>query len=76
MKKFNSNYMITMKDIVKEGNPILNQATHKVPLPPSQDDKETLICMLNFLKNSQEPALAKKNTNYVQESVYPQIKSV
>lgn len=52
--------MITMKDIVREGNPILREVTKEVALPLSQEDKETLICMMNFLKNSQDPQLAKK----------------
>lgn len=49
-----------MKDIVREGNPILHQPTQEVKLPPSEEDKETLICMMNFLKNSQDPDLSKK----------------
>ncbi|MFD2208542.1 peptide deformylase [Virgibacillus halophilus] len=61
MSKFDSNYFITMKDIVREGNPILHQATHKVAVPLSSEDKETLICMRNFLKNSQDPTIAKKH---------------
>nr|WP_026682662.1 peptide deformylase [Priestia megaterium] len=60
MSKFHSNYIITMKDIVREGNSILNHATQEVTVPPSEEDKETLICMMNFLKNSQDSNLAKK----------------
>ncbi|GGB62546.1 peptide deformylase [Virgibacillus dakarensis] len=60
MSKFNSKYMITMKDIVRDGNQILHQATQEVTVPPSEEDKETLICMMNFLKNSQDPNLANK----------------
>lgn len=60
MIKFHSNYMITMKDVVREGNPILNQATQEVTVPLSEEDRETLICMMNFLKNSQDPIVAKK----------------
>ena len=60
MSKFRPEYIITMKDIVREGNPILNQVTEEVTIPPSEEDKETLICMMNFLKNSQDPTLAKK----------------
>ncbi|MCM3714749.1 peptide deformylase [Halalkalibacter oceani] len=59
MNKFHSNYMITMKDIVREGTPILHQATENVRIPPSTEDKETLGCMMRFLKNSQNPQLAK-----------------
>ncbi|KKI92515.1 peptide deformylase [Bacillus sp. SA1-12] len=60
MSKFHSNYMITMKDFVKEGKTILHQATQEVMIPPSEEDKEMLICMLNFLINSQDPVLARK----------------
>src|SRR5690606_671836 len=60
MIKFHSNYIITMKDIVREGNPILHQPTQEVEVPPSEEDKETLLCMMNFLKNSQDPDLSKK----------------
>lgn len=67
MSKFHSNYMITMKDIVREGNEILHRPTQEVLVPPSDEDKVTLICMMNFLKNSQDPVLSKKNINYVQE---------
>ncbi len=60
MSKFHSNYMITMKDIVREGNEILHQPTREVMVPPSEEVKETLTCMMNFLKNSQDPDLSKK----------------
>lgn len=60
MNKFHTNYIITMKDIVREGDPILHQSTKDVELPLSNEDKETLICMMNFLKNSQDPEQAIK----------------
>ncbi|MBD8007694.1 peptide deformylase [Bacillus norwichensis] len=60
MSKFHSNYMITMKDIVRERNEILHQPTQEVMLPPSDEDKKILTCMMNFLKNSQDPYLSKK----------------
>ncbi len=52
--------MITMKDIVREGNPILRQIAKEVPLPASEEDKNTLREMLQFLKNSQDPEIAEK----------------
>ena len=52
--------MITMKDIVKEGSPSLRQVTEEVELPLSKEDKDTLICMMQFLKNSQDPVISKK----------------
>lgn len=52
--------MITMKDIVREGNPVLRKVADEVPLPASEEDKNTLIQMLKFLKNSQDEEIAKK----------------
>jgi peptide deformylase len=52
--------MITMKDIVREGDPILRQVTDEVSLPISEEDRETLGCMMQYLKNSQDPKLQKK----------------
>lgn len=52
--------MITMKDIVREGNPILRKKAEKVPLPLNDQDKELLQKMLEFLKNSQDPEIAEK----------------
>ncbi|WP_067842373.1 peptide deformylase [Amphibacillus sediminis] len=60
MSKFHSDYIITMKDIVREKNEILRQPTQKVMVPPSNEDKQTLTCMMHFLKNSQDPYLSKK----------------
>ncbi|MDR4889504.1 peptide deformylase [Fredinandcohnia sp. QZ13] len=57
---YKSDYVITMKDIVREGHPILAQKTEEVPVPLSEEDKESLISMMNYLKNSQDPELAKK----------------
>jgi peptide deformylase len=60
MSKFTSDYIITMKDIVKEGEPILRQVIDEIDLPPSGEDKEELASMMQFLKNSQDPVVAKK----------------
>ncbi|KMY48311.1 peptide deformylase [Peribacillus loiseleuriae] len=60
MNKFKSDYIITMDDIVREGDPILRQNTEEVKLPLSAEDKETLESMMQFLKNSQDPDTAKK----------------
>ncbi|WP_212971963.1 peptide deformylase [Bacillus sp. J14TS2] len=60
MSKFHAHYTITMNDIIRERDPILHQQTQEVKIPPSKEDQETLICMMNFLKNSQDPVLAKK----------------
>ncbi|WP_141994162.1 peptide deformylase [Bacillus sp. B4EP4a] len=60
MSKFIKDYMITMKDIVREGDPILRQVTDEVSLPISDEDRKTLGCMMQYLKNSQDPKLQKK----------------
>jgi peptide deformylase len=60
MSKFTADYILKMNDIVREGDPILRTVTKEVELPLSEEDKETLQCMLQFLKNSQDPVLSKK----------------
>lgn len=60
MSKFHSNYMITMKDIVTEGTDILRTVTKEVPLPIPEEDRQTLQCMLQYLKNSQNPDISRK----------------
>jgi peptide deformylase len=52
--------VITMKDIIKEGNTILRAVAEEVQLPPSKEDTETLNKMLQFVKNSQDPELSEK----------------
>jgi peptide deformylase len=60
MGKFTGDYMITMDDIVREGDPILREVTQEVSTPLSQEIKETLQSMMQYLKNSQDPETAKK----------------
>ncbi|GGE40835.1 peptide deformylase 2 [Pullulanibacillus camelliae] len=52
--------MITMDDIIREGNPILREVADEVPLPPSEEDRATLKKMLEFLINSQDEEIASK----------------
>lgn len=52
--------MITMDDIVKEGHPVLRQKAEEVTLPASDTDKKILTEMIEFVKNSQDPDIAKK----------------
>ncbi|GAB0167680.1 peptide deformylase [Lysinibacillus sp. CTST325] len=61
MNKFKRNYMIKMKDIVLEGANILRKKLKEVPFPLTNEDKGNLVCMLNFLKNSQDPVMAEKH---------------
>lgn len=52
--------MLTMKDIVREGDPVLRKVAEPVALPPSKEDIDTLNEMLDYLVNSQDPELAEK----------------
>lgn len=52
--------MITMKDIIREGDPILRQKAKEVELPPTEEETETLAAMLQFVKNSQDDEIAEK----------------
>lgn len=52
--------MITMDDIVREGNPILKEVAKEVELPATEQDSATLHEMLTFLKNSQDQEIAEK----------------
>ena len=47
--------------IVKDGNPIMRKRSLPVDLPLSQEDKETLDTMLDYLKKSQDEDYAKKH---------------
>lgn len=60
MNKFYPEYVIKMKDIVKEGSAILRKKVEMVNIPVSNEDRDALLCMLKYLKNSQDPYLAKK----------------
>jgi len=60
MSKFTKDYMLVMEDIVREGAPILREKTKELSLPPTEEDKEELLCMLQYLKNSQNPQVSKK----------------
>lgn len=52
--------MLTMKDIIKEGSPILKKKSVPVEWPISNEDKQTLRDMLAFVINSQNDEMAKK----------------
>ncbi|MBP2002429.1 peptide deformylase [Paenibacillus shirakamiensis] len=60
MSKFNANYVIVMEDIVREGNPILRVDTEPVSMPPTEEDREEMASMMQFLKNSQNEEMARK----------------
>ncbi|XXM73363.1 peptide deformylase [Lysinibacillus sphaericus] len=52
--------MITMKDIIREGHPTLRKVAEEVTLPPSQEDKEILASLLEYVVNSQDPEVSSK----------------
>lgn len=52
--------MILMKDIIKEGNPILRQKCLDVELPLKEADEKIIQTMIEYLINSQDDELAKK----------------
>ncbi|MFD1449256.1 MULTISPECIES: peptide deformylase [Oceanobacillus] len=60
MTKFHKGYRITMKDIKKEGASILRKQLDPVRMPVTEETKTELECMLTYLKNSQNPELARK----------------
>lgn len=52
--------MITMKDIIRDGHPTLREKAQELSFPLSNEDKETLKAMREFLINSQDDDIAKK----------------
>src|SRR5690625_4305102 len=49
-----------MKDIVREGHPALRKRSAEVDLPPTDEEKNILESMLQYLKNSQDEEKAEK----------------
>lgn len=52
--------MLTMKDIIRDGHPALRKVAEDVSLPPSEEDKEVLKNLIEFVINSQNPEIAEK----------------
>lgn len=52
--------MITMDDIVRDGHPVLRQTAEAVELPPTEEEKQQLADMIDFVKNSQDADIAEK----------------
>jgi peptide deformylase len=52
--------MLTMKNIIRDDNPLLRVVCEEVILPPSTEDKQTLSSLLEFVINSQDPTISKK----------------
>jgi peptide deformylase len=49
-----------MENIIRDGHPSLRQVAKEVPLPASQEDKEILKSLLEYVINSQTPEIASK----------------
>lgn len=49
-----------MKDIIRDGHPTLRLVAKEVKLPPTEEEKEILKNMLEYLVNSQDPEKAEK----------------
>ncbi|WP_278838241.1 peptide deformylase [Ligilactobacillus saerimneri] len=52
--------MITMHDIIRDGNPTLRARAQELTFPLSDEEKELAHQMMEFLENSQDPEIAKK----------------
>jgi len=49
-----------MKDIIRDGHPTLRERAMEVTMPPTEEEKNILKDMLQFLKMSQDPELSQK----------------
>lgn len=58
---FLGDIMLTMKNIIREGNPLLKKKCEPIKWPISEEDKNTLRDMLIFVINSQNEEMAKKH---------------
>ncbi|GLB60374.1 peptide deformylase [Cytobacillus sp. NCCP-133] len=52
--------MLSMKEIIRDGHPTLRKAAAEVNMPPSEEEKQLLRDMLEYVMNSQVPELAAK----------------
>lgn len=52
--------LITMADIIRDGHPTLRKVAAEVAMPPSQEEKDILKSLLEYVINSQDPELAEK----------------
>jgi len=52
--------MLSMQNFVYDGHPILRQVAKEVKIPLSDEDKEIMRLILEYIKNSQNEKLAKK----------------
>lgn len=52
--------MLTMENIVREGDRVLREVASEVSIPMSEEDQTNLFDMMQFLRNSQDPDVAEK----------------
>ena len=52
--------MLTMNDVIREGHPTLEMKAKEVEIPLTDETKETLQLMMEFLENSQNPEIAEE----------------
>lgn len=52
--------MLTMQNVIREGHLTLRQKAKDVTIPLTDEDKQTLRDMMEFLINSQDPELSEK----------------
>lgn len=52
--------LITMDNIIREGNPTLRARAKTITFPMNKEQKELASSMMEFLENSQDPEIAKK----------------
>ncbi|HBZ51297.1 MAG TPA: peptide deformylase, partial [Erysipelotrichaceae bacterium] len=52
--------MITMKDIITDQDPRIREISKEVELPLSDEDRNKLMEMMEYLKNSQDEELSEK----------------
>jgi peptide deformylase len=52
--------VLTMKDIVKEGHPVLRQKASEVAVPLIEEDIQIANQLLEYVKNSQDPEISQK----------------
>ena len=52
--------MLLMDDIIRDGHPTLRRVAEEVPLPPSDEDKQILLSLLEYVQNSQKDEIASK----------------
>ncbi|MDQ0271805.1 peptide deformylase [Cytobacillus purgationiresistens] len=60
MNNFQKDYIVTMKDFVPENHEILHTKLDDMTLPFTEQDQIDLECMMAYLRNSQDPEIARK----------------